>query len=191
MGRTRIAAVLLASALVVAACGDDDAASPVTVPADGTGSAPTSERPTTTTTEDPTAAVEQAFFDQWDAFLEVASNPDPSHPLISAHFVGRAEESVRDGVSKLVADGHSIRRPDDPSRFVPAIREIRRISDSEYLVFECTIQGLVLIDQESGAVLDDAVADYERKSTYVLDDGRWKVQSTERLEAEDPACDDR
>lgn len=180
-------------ALVAGACsGDDD-------PSDGAAATSTTETSVaettttaepTTTTEDPAAAVEQAFFDQWDAYLEIVRNPDPSHPLIEQTYTGGARDEVLNGVSKLISEGRAIRRPDDPQLFIPRVLDIRELSETEFVLFECTIQGLVLFDQETGDVVDDELADYNRKSRYVLEDGRWKVAQTTRFEEGDPTCDD-
>ncbi len=188
---TRIRACLLAVALVAGACaGDDDASPDVTVDPTATTAAVEDPPETTTTTADPRVAVEQAFYDQWDAYLEIVGDPDVSNPLIELTYTGTARDGVIDGISALREAGTAIRRPDDPQLFTPRIVETRRVSATEYLVFECTIQGLVLFEREAGTVLDDAVANYERKNTLVLDDQAWKVSDTVRVEVGEPGCDD-
>jgi hypothetical protein len=189
VNRVRTACVV-AAVLVLGACGGDDAASDVTVAPETTTTVATTTSEAPTTTEDPTAAVEQAFYDQWDAYLEIVADPDVENPLIDQTYVGEARLGVVDGVSKLIADGTAIRRPDDPDLFEPRIVETRRIDATTYVVFECTIQGLVLFDAATGAVLDDAVADYERRNTIIQSNGEWKVADTVRLSEEEPGCDE-
>ena len=186
-----VAGALVVGALVVGACAGDDDASDVTVAPDET-SVPesTTTEATTTTTEDPTVAVEQAFYDQWDAFVEILEDPDPSNPLIEQHFSGDAKDAVLDGVSSLIADGLAIRTPDNEANFEPRIVEVRILSPTSAAVFECTLEGLVIYHQESGDVVEDAVSEFESRNDFEMIDGRYVVTSTRDIEEGEPGCDE-
>lgn len=189
--RARIGTVLLAAALLVGACGDDDAGgSDVTVPADPNSSTSSSTTSSSTTTADPAGAVEQAFYDQWDAFVEITSAPDVDNPLIDEYFTGEAKQALLDGVSKLIADGQAIRLPEDPSDFEPRIVEIRMEGESSAVVYECTVEALVIVDQATGEVVDDAVSEFESRNVFERVDGRFKVSETADPPEGEPGCDD-
>lgn len=187
---TRYRLCLLAGALLAAACtGDDDTTDVTIAPDETTAPETTTTEAPTTTTEDPTVAVEQAFHDQWDAYLEIVGDPDPANPLIEATYTGGARDEILDAVSKLILEGRVIVRPEDSSKFQPRVGDVARVSDTEYLLVQCTIQGLVLKDAESGATIDDEVAEFNRQSTYVLEADTWKVSRTTRLPDTVTTCD--
>lgn len=187
----RIGTCLLALALVVGACGgDDDDTSNVTVPADTstTESTTTTEPATTSTTEDPAAAVEAAFFAQWDAFVAILGNPDPANPLIDRHFTGEARESLLDSISDFLQEGKRAQRPADPAHFSPAVLEVV-VEGETAVLFECTVDGIVVVDAESGEVLNDEVSTYALRNEFRFEGGAWKLSATREPTAEEPACD--
>ena len=182
---------LVAGALVVGACSGDDVASDVTVAPDQT-TAPetTTTEAITTTTEDPADAVEQAFFDQWDAYLDIVGDPDTANPLIDQHFTAGAKDAVLDGVSALIADGLAIRLPDDEADFEPRIVGAQVLSPTTAVVFECTLEGLVIYRQDTGEIVDGAVSEFESRNDFELIDGRYVVTSTRDIEEGEPGCDE-
>ncbi|MGK2928989.1 MAG: hypothetical protein ACSLFO_05365 [Acidimicrobiales bacterium] len=191
MART-IGTLLVTAALFAGACGGDDAsddAGDVTVPVDESSTTSSSTTEPTTTTEDPKAAVEQAFYDQWDAFVEISSAPDIEHPLIDQHFTGEAKEALLDGVSRLLADGEGFRLPEDQSSFHPRVVKIEMTSEDQATVFECTVEGLVIFNRTTGDVVNDSVADYERRNEFKLVNDRWLVSETVELAEGEPGCD--
>ena len=95
---TRIRACVLAGAFLAGACSGDDDTSSVTVP-DETTSTSTTATSTTSTTADPTAAVEQAFYDQWDAFVEIRSDPSPPTPWIDEILLVPPGRRLLDSIS--------------------------------------------------------------------------------------------
>ncbi len=192
-------AATLVMALTVAACGDDDTTSPVTVPDDGSSTT----TPTTSTTtppepaEDPDAetrqAIEQAYFDQWDAFIEILSDPDPANPLIDQHFAGASKDALLDTISMDIAEGVVTRPPEDPSDFQPGIESLELVDSTTATVIECTIDGLVVERRDTGEVVNDRVSIVRLQNRFELIDGRWKVSSTkliERLEGSDTCANE-
>lgn len=189
LSSSRLAACLLAVAVVIGACGDDDdSTSPVTVDPETTTTEPTTTD-ATPTTEDPEAAVEQAFYDQWDAYLEIVADPDPANPLIDEYFTGRAKQGVLDGVSRLISEGRAIREPENEEDFEPTIVETQIRSATEASVFECTTDGLVVFDKASGTVVNDEVVHVEQRNEFTLEDGRWKASDLRETEPGEPGCD--
>ncbi len=189
MRTKRIGTVLVGLALVAAACGGGaDDPSSATVPATEPTTTSTTAAPTTTT-EDPAAAVEQAFYDQWDAFVEIAGDPDVTNPLIDEYFTGRAKEGVLDGVSKLIAGGEAIRLPDDASRFRPTIDRTVIQSPTDAVVFECTIDGLVVYEVAPVKSSNDAVEVLGQRNDFKFIDGRWKATDLRDLAEGEPRCD--
>lgn len=189
----RIGTCLFAAALLLGACGGDATdTSNVTVPAETSTTEPatTTTESTTTTTEDPKAAVEAAFYEHWDAFVEILEAPDPSNPLIDQYFTGAARSAVLDGVSRLIGDGHAVRLPADSSNFRPQIKSIVLLSDTEAIVYECTIDGLVVYDTSSGEIVNQSVDKIAQRNLLQLEDGSWKVSDLRDIEEDEPSCGD-
>ncbi|WP_436793883.1 hypothetical protein [Actinospongicola halichondriae] len=191
MNTTRIRACLLAVALAAGACaGDDDASPDVTVDPTESSTTTTSMAESTTTTEDPRVAVEQAFFDQWDAFVEILEDPDPANPLIDQFFTGAARDSILDTISEFIRDGKRARLPDDPKDFSPKVVEVSVDSTTSATLFECTVDGIVIVDVATGAPTNDSVSTYEARNTFELVDGEWKLAGSGDVRDGDPACAD-
>ena len=181
---SRFGAMLLVAAVVAGACSGDDDSSGTTVPADDATTSTTSSSTTsstTSTTEDPTAAVEQAFYDQWDAFVEILSAPDPANPLIDKHFAGDARATVLDIIASDLTQNFTTSKPEDPMHFVPRIESVEFVSPITALVTECTVDGLVIRNRDTGEVVNDVVATVRIKNRFELDDGRWRVASSTRI----------
>ena len=183
-----VAGALVVGALVIGACAGDDDASDVTVAQDET-SVPesTTTEATTTTTEDPTVAIEQAFYDQWDAFVEILEDPDPSNPLIDQFFTGTARDAILDTISSDIERGLVTRRPENPDHFSPGIESIEFVDERTALVVECTIDGLIVLDRETGMVINDNVVSARLENTFVLEDGQWKLLTNKGLGKEEGA----
>ena len=118
----RIWGIVLAAGVALAACGggDGEPSAATVAPTPTSESTTTTEATTTTTTTSSVeAAVEQAFYEQWDAFIEILSDPDPANPLIDRYFTGRARETLLDTISSDVRDGYVTQRPSDPALFSP------------------------------------------------------------------------
>lgn len=180
-----LGALLLAGVVAVPACGDDDSgASNATVPDDR----PTTEttRSTTSTTEEPEAEiraeVEDAYYAQWDAFVEIFSDPDPANPLIDEHFTGAAREQVLNSIGSEIANGTITRPPEDDENFQFLVESIEILGESEAVVIDCLVDGLVAVDRSTGQVLNDRVVSLRTRNTFRLEDGHWKISDTEVLE---------
>lgn len=201
--RSPTTATLLAATVVVAACGSGgtttaptgDGSDPAAVTTEAGPSPPATLRTTTTsvpTTADPLVAVEQAFHDQWDAYLDVLEAPDITDPLIDEHFTGRAREHLADRVSEFLAEGKVAVRPEDPDELVPRIVGMRLESPTVAHVFECTVDGVRIIDARTGEVRNGTVITLEARNTFHLVDGRWKLANlVAGVEPGEPSCDDR
>ena len=178
----RILPLALAATLLLG-CGDDDGeASSITAPPDTTTS--TTERSTTITTEGRTgveADVEEAYYAQWDAYVEILSDPDPSNRLIDQHFAGAAKETLLDSISKDIRDGVVTRLPENKADFAPRIESID-VQESKATVLECVVDGLVAVRRSTGEVLDDDVVVLRLTNEFELLGGQWKIIRTEVVE---------
>lgn len=167
--------VLVVAVGLLAGCGGGgEEPSAVTVAQTTPTSTTTTE--STTTTVSAEAAVEQAFYEQWDAFIEILSDPDPANPLIDRYFTGRARETLLDTISSDVRNGYVTRRPEDPQLFRPTIVRIVVDSDTTARVEECLVDGLVLMNAGTGEVVNDAVITSEITNTFVREGGTWKLE---------------
>jgi hypothetical protein len=180
-------ALLVAAALLVGACSADEGgeASPATVAVEdeATTAAATPTTTTTTTVVDAAvAAVERAYFEQWDAFVEIFSDPDPSNPLIDRYFAGTARETILDSIARDIRDNVITRLPENPSDFRPAIESLAMDSSETATVIECLVDGLVAVDRVNGTVLNDDVVVLRVTNAFQLIDAQWKVTSIRVLE---------
>lgn len=175
--------ILAVAGVVATACGGGEGApSAVTVPeASSTTSttAPATTEPATGPSAE--AAVEQAFYEQWDAFIEILSDPDPANPLIDRYFTGPAREQVLDAVSEFVARGHVARLPADPKKFELTVETIDLVSARRAEVVECVVDGLTVVEAGSGETVNDAVSVLRIREVFVFEDDYWKVSTTETL----------
>lgn len=183
--RSRVLAV--AGALLAGCGGGDGEPSAVTVAETTPTSTTTTEATTTTVSAE--AAVEQAFYEQWDAFIEILSDPDPANPLIDRYFTGPARESLLDAISRFVSDGVSAKRPDDRAQFQPTVRAVHLESRTRAVVIECTIDGIQQVDRRTGTVIDSDVAQVHGKLVFEYSGGQWRVAEIGTASAEDPPCD--
>lgn len=181
----RLAPLLLGATVLLGACGGDDDASGVTVPADEATTTTATTDPSTTTDPDAEAkeAVEQAYYDQFEAFVTILSRLDPSDPLIDAHYAGRQKEQTLDAIAKNIADGTALQAPDDPSRLQADVLSVDVGDDGTTArLVACVVDGIVVVRRDSREVVNDAVVTLRLQHDFVLDSGRWKVTQTERLE---------
>ena len=183
---TQIGTLLVGLALFAGACGGGaDDTSSVTVPATEPTTAPTSTTTSepTTTTEDPKAAVEQAFYDQWDAFVEIVARPDPTRPADRRVLHRRGAGTLLDGMSQLIA-----RRRGDPtsggserSSGRELSNRIQSIADDGAVVFECTVDGLVVSTSSTRASRRRRRSTTrQQRNEFELVDGMWKVANLTR-----------
>ena len=190
MIRSRLVPCFLGAAILLGACSGDDDATGVTVPDDEVTTSTTTTTGSTTTDPDAEvkAAIEQAYHDQWDAYIEILSDPDPTNPLIEQHFTGAAKERLLDLVSAFIRDGYIARLPTEPSLFQPQIQRLA-VDGDEATVIECTVDGLMKVRRATGEIVDDEVLKAHLANTFVLSDGRWKVESTVSAPPGETACD--
>lgn len=178
---------------VLGACGGDGAASPdVTLGADEFVT--TTALPAPTTITDPDAAikadVEQAFYEQWDAFVQILGELDPASPLIDRYFTGEAKDSLIKTMGDFVLSKEALRLPESGDDFAPRIISIHVDGPNTATVFECTIDGLVVVDVSTDTVVNDSVSTYAARNTFLLEGNAWRLESSRSLEPDDPSCDD-
>ena len=182
----RGAPLLLVAALLLG-CGDDDeGVSSATLVAEDDDPTTTTAEPTTTTADDPDvelkAEIEDAYYAQWDAYVEILSDPDPTNPLIDRHFAGAARERLLDAISADIREGLVTRRPASSEHFRHVVETVDVRSESEAVVVSCVIDGLVVQKRSSGEIVNDTVAVLRVESAFVLDGSLWKLDDSVRLE---------
>lgn len=187
----RVATVAVAMCLVVptAACsGDDDDST--TVITDPVQTTETTEASTSSTTaaEDPDAAVkaevEAAYLAYWDAVPQFFNPPDPEHPLIELHTAEAVREATLSGISQLILDGESIRRPDNEDHFIVTILDVDPMVGRAG-VRACIVDGLQVVKTDSGQVINGNVVTKTVQAEVVRDGSRWKVAQSRLVESAD------
>ena len=165
---------LLALALTFAACaaGDDPS---------GTSAAPTA--PTTTAPAPATSsitppeeeAVEAAYREFWDAYLEAADPMDPSDPVLAEHAVNPQLERLQGSFLARRSSGEVIRGTLD---LAPSVE---RVEGGTAFVSDCYADSTGVYDAESGERKDTASGvRHEITSELVLDGAVWKVRDITR-----------
>lgn len=193
MGRTArgIVAVAVAAAVAVAGCSGDDApadgnASVITDPVDTsetTSSSTTTQA--TTTTEDPNEAVkrevEEAYLAYWDAVPEFFGQPNPQNPLIERHTAEAVFDATHDGITELLLDGQSIHRPENEDHFIATVLDVDPMVGRAG-VSACIVDGLQIIDNATGEVINGDVITKLVRAELVLVGETWKVAQSRLIE---------
>lgn len=176
-----VVAVLLALALTGCQTEGGDTALPTaelgpTVPA----SPPTPEAPApspTAAAPDPAAEeVLAAYRGYWDAFLEANDPPDETSLALQTYATGEAYEAVFDATQTNRLGGRAVRLPEGSvSR-----REVEVVSleGDGASVRDCAVDDAVVVDLDSGEVLDDDVVTRLATGELVREAGGWKVSFT-------------
>ncbi len=165
---------LLALALTFAACalGDD----PGGASAARTAPTTTPPAPTTSSTSPPEdEAVEAAYRDFWDAYLEAADPMDPSNPVLAEHAVNPQLERLQRSFLARRSSGEVIRGTLDLAPRVVSIE------GGTALVSDCYADSTGVYDAESGERKDTASGvRHEITAELVLDGAVWKVRDITR-----------
>lgn len=172
----RMATAAVAVALLAAACGggsEEPAAVGQVPPPDTTAST----APTSTTLS--RAEIEQAVLDAYlaatEAYDAASDPPDPEHPALHATQTGPALDQAVRQLSAYKATGRAGRdRPDSISERRP---EVVSVGDGEAVVRDCTIDDGIVVNTQTGEVVNDLVQTFLFEGHMVIEDGRWKLSS--------------
>lgn len=188
--KARVWSAVLAAAVAVALAGCSDAAEPDVTAADS----PTSTRaatshatarpssdaiasPSPSPSDDAVAQkVIDAYLGYWDAIRAANDPPNENHPDLKRFATGDAYESVFDAAQTNRLAGRALRLPDDS---ISEHRvEVVSIDNDEAIVRDCSVNDGLVVDIDTGEVVNDEVVTRLATGRLRRADGVWKVATT-------------
>ena len=189
----RVATAAAVGVLVVllAACGDDDGpeTSGTTTEAPATSTTSTAAATSTTTDDDgdgqsgttaPGTSEEQEVVDRyvayWDArFAANSGTPDPDDPALREYATGEQLDAVVAETRGNLEQGLAFRRADDPHdiQWVTVVE----IDGDHAVVQECVVSDGVVVERDTGEVVNDDVATHNVRGELERVDGVWRVSA--------------
>ena len=109
-------------------------------------------------------------------FLAANDPPDETHPMLDEVATGAAYEALFEAAQANRLGGRVLRLPEDSVSRHDA--EVVSISGDRAVVRDCNVDDGLVVDADSGEVLDDDVVTRLGTATLVREDGRWKVART-------------
>ncbi len=187
--RRRLSIALVVVALLGASCDGDDADEavgtdigadrPTTTVPETTTTAPPA---TTTTTAAPTPEEEilAAHAGYWAAVDEAFSLPQvqPDLPALSRYATGEALERVRQSADETLQANEAYRVPE--GGLYEHRAQVVSAEGTTATVRDCNIDDTVVVDTDSGDVVDDAVSTRLYISMLMQEGGQWKVALVNR-----------
>lgn len=122
------------------------------------------------------AAVLDAYLGYWAAILEANDPPDEQHPALERYATGEAFESVFEAAQTNRLAGRALRLPEDSVAEHRA--GVTSIEGDTAMVRDCAIDDGLVVDVETGDVVNDEVVTRLATGTLQRVDGRWKVATT-------------
>jgi hypothetical protein len=181
MGRIRLAAGVLVLSFAAGCSGGRapaeparTAAAPVEPAAVPSPSPSTSPLAAPTATPDATeAAVLAAYAAYWDAILAANDPPDPFAPGLREHATGAAFEAVFETTQANKVANRAVRLPEGS---VYAHRaEVTAVEGDRASVRDCAVDDAIVVQLDTGEVLDADVVTRLSTATLALEGGVWKV----------------
>jgi hypothetical protein len=166
--------VIVATALGLAACGDDGGGEPESTrdaePGRETATSEAGEANTTTAAPSPEEQAVAAYERGWEAEFAALNPPDPLHPGIRESFTGAAAQSITDIVLAAQRDGHyTVGWMETDPEVVSATAEAVHLRD-------CTVENSTSYDTATGAVREAGpYPPRSREIEVVNQDGTWRV----------------
>jgi hypothetical protein len=176
--------LVLAPALLLPACGDDEG--------EETGGSTTTASETTTTSPPTTAPtreeqVEAAYLEFVDVVMRLlTTDPDPEDPDLARMAIEPILGRTRDSLSTMRAEHHIVQTGPRTSQRVMSI-ELREPDVA--IVRACSVGNDRRIDQDDGSVVSQGLSTRVLEATVVLAEGRWVVSDVGtqvRLDGEVP-----
>ncbi len=179
----RLLVVLSIAALTAAACSDGDGDGGA-VASDSTTST-TVRRPSTTSTTDPTDALEAEVVAAYEAssraFIDAAAIPDPNFAALAATHTGPMFEQRRRVLLALQADGRVIRYPPNSQYRVEADQGSIEV-EGDVARFEiCGVDDGERVVAATGEVVAGGVVTVEARVAMQRVDGVWKLAERQQL----------
>lgn len=144
--------------------------------ADGpTDLAPLDPTPTSTA-DDESGAVLAAYQGFWDAILAANDPPDEQHPALRETATGEAFASVFEGAQTNRLARRALRLP--PDSVTEHRAEVVAIEGDAATVRDCAIDDGLVVDMDTGDVVNDEVETVLGTAELIREHGQWKVAST-------------
>jgi hypothetical protein len=124
-------------------------------------------------------AVLAAYQGYWDVIRAANDPPDPAHPALRRYATGAAYESVVAAARTNQMARRVLRLP--PHSISEHRAQVISIDGDVAMVRDCVIDDGLVIDMETGTVVDDEIVTHQASATLVRQGGVWKVSYT-RLE---------
>ena len=135
-----------------------------------------SERPTSSTVSSSEAAVLDAYLGYWRAYQRANDPPDQFHPDLRRYATGDVYNAVFSTTQANRLSRRALRPRGDAGSQHRA--EVVSVTGDEAVVRDCSVDDLLVVDIDSGQVLDDRVVTRLGTATLRLEDGLWKVAAT-------------
>lgn len=177
-----VAALLLVTAVASSGC-NSDGGDEVGASGDTQNTVPevsSTTAPTTSTTAPPATdeeAILAAYQAYWDTWIAANDPPNPDHPDLAKYMAGPAYDNAVEVISKHKALGQAVRLPTDAK--YRHMAQIAQIEGNLASLADCSVDDAVIVDEQSGTVVDDSVVTRWVFANLVRDEfGQWKVTST-------------
>lgn len=200
--RHSLRAAAMAAALVLAAScsGDDDTPEVAPEPDRATTTRPdgttTSTSPTSTTSSNPTTGettaggdpvspAEQEIINRyiafWDArFAANTGTPNPVDPALEEHATGTQLQAVIAETQANLDQGLAFQARPDPASFRRVT--IVMVSGDQAVVQECFVDDGLVIQRDTGDVVNDTIATHSVRGELTRTDGAWRVSGTRLIQ---------
>jgi hypothetical protein len=134
----------------------------------------------TTSVTDPVDPAQQEIIDSyvayWDARFKANSGvPNPQDPALAQFATGRQLDAVIAETQGNLDAGRALRAAANPVNF----RRVTVVSvdGDKAVIQECFVDDAVVIERDTGAVINDAVATHNVQADLVRIDGQWRVSA--------------
>jgi hypothetical protein len=164
--------LLVALAIVLAACGDRGGSDTSTATTRRSTSTTNSTATSSTSLPDD-ASIRTAYEAANRAFIDAAAIPDPDAPSIAATHTGEMLRQTRDILRALKADGRVIRYPPN-SQYRIVIESLETSGDVSRLHF-CAVDDGQRVDAKTGQVISEGVVTARGEAALRFEGGAWKL----------------
>jgi len=145
-------------------------------PTETASDAGSSEEPSVDRPSPEEVAILEAYQGYWDATREANNPPNENHPALRRYATGEAYESVFNAAQTNRLAGRAVRLPENSISEHHA--EVVSVDGDTATVRDCSINDGLVVDVETGEVVNDEVVTRLGTGTLVREDGRWKVATT-------------
>ncbi len=117
-----------------------------------------------------------AYLGYWDAIREANDPPDEFHPALERYATGAAYESVFEAAQTNRLAGRALRLPEGSVSEHRA--EVVSVDGDTATVRDCSVNDGLVVNVETGEIVNDAVVTRLITGTLHRVDGMWKVATT-------------